>query len=304
MNENQEIQNDIPNEPVDEVHVDEFTQYLKDRQVGTELVEQVAPEGENDESSESSADEESVEKEEVPEQKPKKGIEKRFSELTEARKQAEARAEELQKRLDALESKQKDIPQPKAETPLSNDKPKMADYYDIESYQEALVDWKLQQKELKAQAEVKQREANDQAKAVVDTWTERENAAKAKVEGYDIIVNQDFIGSFTKIASQESMQYLLESEHGPEMLYALAEDDDLLKDFQKMSKVKQVAMLAKMESKFVPEEKVIPVKKESSAPKPVKPLAAGKGTAGKIDATKGFDSFTDYQKWRNQTKKK
>jgi len=245
---------------------------------------------------------------EEPKKSSKSGLEKRFSTLTSERDEARQKAADLEARLEALE---KSKPEPvQKETELVNDsyskaKPDVADFDSYSDYQEALVDWKLEKKEFDFSQKQAQAEAVKIREQVVSSWDAKEAITKERVEGYDQLVDSDFIKSFTsKVASKEAMQYLLESENGPDLLFDLAEDEAKLNGFKGMSHVKQVAYLAKLESKFEGSESEVSQKPTvSKAPAPSKGLPRGKAVLTK-DISNGVQSFGDYQEWRKQNSKK
>ena len=240
------------------------------------------------------------------EQPKKKGLERRFSELTSERDAAKARAAELEARLAALEAKTETRTEPDTEPtiqPDEFDKPKpSADKFETYAdYVEALADWKLEKRDFDAAQKVRVAEVQQKQAEVVSSWDAREEATKERVEGYDQLVDADFMQSFTSgTASREAMTYLLESEAGPDLLYELAEDDAKLAGFKSMSPVKQVAYLARLEAKF---DKTEPVT-TSKAPPPSKALPKGKTVVQTkpIDPRNGPLSFSDYQAWRKAQK--
>ena len=252
-----------------------------------------------------SADEDSTE--EKP-KKSKSALEKRFSELAAQRDEARRKAEALEARLAQLEAK---TGQPKQQEDASwepaqfdKPKPKLDDFQSYAEYEEALVDWKLDKREFDAQQRNVVAQAKQMETKAVSAWEEREKATKARVEGYDQLIDQEFVADFTKsIASRESLQYLLESEHGPDLLVELRTDDDLMRSFKSMNPVKQVAFLSKLEGKFeTPAKTEKSVATTTKAPAPSKPLPKGKTTTtAPSEFTRGM-SFAEYNAWRSKQK--
>lgn len=238
------------------------------------------------------------------EQPKKKGLERRFSELTTERDAAKARAAELEARLAALEAKTETKKEPEPTVQADEfDKPKPSpdQFSGYAEYVEALADWKLEKRDFDAEQKVHIAEVQQKQAEVVSSWDNREKATKERVEGYDQLVDADFMKSFTSgTASREAMTYLLESDAGPDLLYELAEDDAKLAGFKSMSPVKQVAYLARLEAKFE-----APTKNTTSkAPPPSKALPKGKTVVQtkSIDPRNGPLSFSDYQAWRKAQK--
>ncbi len=235
----------------------------------------------------------------------KKGLDKRFSELTTERDTARQRAAELEARLAEVEKRAgSQVP---AFTPAAYDgpKPNVDNFDTYGEYQEALVDWKLEKKEFDRQQHELIQQATKQQDQVIGTWDAREATVKSRLEGYDELVNPEFVQRFTSgpqpLAAREAMQFLLESEAGPELLYALAEDDEKLEAFQKMSSVRQVAYLAKLEGQFEPAPDE-PKPKVSKAPTPSKSLPRGNGAGSFKDFPQTGGTFNEYLEWRGRQK--
>ena len=151
-------------------------------------------------------------------------------------------------------------------------------------------------------------QAQEKQKEVISTWESKEKTTKERVEGYDQLIDEDFMKKFTKsVASKESLAYLLESDFGPDLLFELAEDEAKLTGFKSMSGVKQVSYLTKLERKFEKEEdsnsqngKPTTV---SKAPPPSKNLPKGKANVAK-DISHGVSDFGTYLEWRKLNSKK
>lgn len=244
--------------------------------------------------------------------KKSKGLEKRFSQLTSERDEANRKAAELEARLKALEA-QRGVQEEPAAQPLTfkpdefhKAKPDINSFPTYAEYHEALLDWRDEKKEWDLQQKQVIAKAQEIQKTVLTSWETREQATKNRVEGYDQLVDKDFITEFsTRVASKESLQFLLESEAGPDLLYELAEDDAKMAGFKSMSPVKQVAYLSKLEAKYEKSDEADSGKKStaSKAPAPSKPLPKGKSVVTG-DISQGVRSFADYQAWRrNQTKR-
>jgi hypothetical protein len=250
----------------------------------------------------------SAEDEDGTPKKSKSGLEKRFSTLTSERDEARRKAAELEERLKQLEANSNVQRETQEVSFVGQEfqtaKPDVNSFDSYAEYVEALADWKIEKREWDREQKQVVAEAQEKQKEVLGSWEAREKATKERVEGYDQLVDQDFVQAFTKtVASKEAMMFLLESDNGPDLLFNLAEDDAKLAGFKSMSPVKQVAYLAKMESQFeqVDEKETTKV---SKAPPPSKSLPKGKTTAIKsIDPT-GPLSFSDYQEWRKQQKRK
>ena len=144
-------------------------------------------------------------------------LEKRFSELTKARKEAEARSVELEKRLAALESNR-----PAQVEAESNRKPTPDDFKDAFEYAEALADWSAENALARREQEVKQKEVEAKRETVIQTWQQKLESTKAELPDYEVMV----ASSDVKV-NDTVRDAILESDVGPRILYELASDDEL-----------------------------------------------------------------------------
>ena len=217
-------------------------------------------------------------------------LEKRFSELTKARKEAEARAEELEKRLAALESN----PAPQQRQQESNQKPTPDEFKDAFEYAEALADWSAEQALVRRDQEVRQREAETQKQKVIQTWQQKLEVTKAELPDYE-----EMVASSTVAVSDAVRDAIIESDVGPRILYELASDDDLAEKLTTMSIPSALKLIGKLEAQF--EKTEAPAKAEkktvaakSNAPEPIKPLRSTGGIADvAIDGEK-----LSFQQWK------
>lgn len=203
-------------------------------------------------------------------------LEKRFSELTKARKEAEARAEELERRLAAIESNP--APQPQS-VPASNQKPSPDDFRDAFEYAEALAEWSAEQALVKREMEVRQREAETQKQKVIQTWQQKLEVTKAELPDYE-----EMVASSTVAVGDAVRDAIIESDVGPRILYELASDDELAEKLTTMSIPSALKLIGKLEAKF--EKTEAPAKAEkksvaakSNAPEPIRPLRSTGGVS-------------------------
>jgi hypothetical protein len=213
---------------------------------------------------------------ETEEKKQNPKLEKRFSELTKARKEAEARAEELERRLAAIESNS--APQPQS-VPASNQKPSPDEFRDAFEYAEALAEWSAEQALVKREMEVRQKEAETQKQKVIQTWQQKLEATKAELPDYE-----DMVASSTVAVSDPVRDAIIESDVGPRILYELASDDELAEKLTTMSVSSALKLIGKLEAKF--EKTEAPAKAEkksvaakSNAPEPIRPLRSTGGVS-------------------------
>jgi len=215
-------------------------------------------------------------------------LEKRFSELTKARKEAEARAEELEKRLVAIESKQAPIQEPE-----SNRKPTPDDFKDAFEYAEALADWSAEQALARRDQEIKQKEVQAKRETVIQTWQQKLEATKAELPDYEVMVQ-----SSSMSVNDTVRDAIVESDVGPRILYELASNDELAEKLSTMTTAGALKLIGKLEAQFEKTEAPVAGKKtvaaKSKAPEPIRPL---RSTSGIADV--GMDgNDMSYQQWK------
>ena len=154
-------------------------------------------------------------------------------------------------------------------------KPSLDDFPDIASFQEALVDWKLAQREAVSQQQAK-------AQAIQSEYNQRV-AAFQKNEAPDFV---QAVEEILPLVTQSVSAFVLESKVGPALLYHLANQEDEQERFANMSDVRKVAYLANLETSLSQP------KQRKAVPAPAKKVAAvpvggqGTGQAG------------SYEEWR------
>lgn len=260
---------------------------------------------------EAESDEDDVEPEAKPEQKKRKGgVEKRIDELVRER-------EELKRRLEALESGHK--PEAVEEKPakveakstFDKPKPKMSDFeYNTEAYADALTDWKLEKIEHERAAAEQKREFETKVTGLEQAWNERQEAFSETVDDYDEIVTTAEVKKLN--ASPTAIEYMFESEHGPQIAYQILSDDDLKKQFKAMSPTRQVAFIAKLEARFDNDEPAAAEPKAkktivTKAPQPAKTLPKSKAVATSksiYDPNLSFEEYNRLMDERDRAKKK
>jgi hypothetical protein len=231
---------------------------------------------------------------ETEERKPNPKLEKRFSELTKARKAAEESAaqeraarEALESRLQALEGQQSN-----KKTNEVNTKPQPDDYADAFRYAEALAEWSANEAVARREQEIKQQAEQAKQQEVMKTWQQKLEAVKAELPDYE-----DMVASSTVAVSDAVRDAILESDVGPRILYELASDDELGAKIANLSTAQALKMIGKLEAKFEVQAeepaKSKPVAVKSNAPKPINPI---RGTGSQSVYTDGEQ--IDYQAWK------
>ena len=216
-------------------------------------------------------------------------LEKRFSELTRQRKEAEAKVKELEERLAARESIRE--PQPALE---SNQKPSPDSYKDAFEYAEALAQWSAEQALAKREQEVKQKEFEVQKQKVIQTWQQKLEATIAELPDYE-----DMVASSNVKVNDTVRDAIIESNVGPRILYELASDDEIAEKLSTMSTASALKLIGKLEAKFEKTEEPVKAEKKtvaakSKAPEPIRPL---RSTGGVAEVSMDGNDMS-YQQWK------
>jgi hypothetical protein len=221
--------------------------------------------------------------------KPKKGFDKRIAKEISRRTQAQQEAEYWKKV--ALE--RGTAPQPAAAGTQEAPKPKFSDYNDIETYTEALTDWKM---ESKLQATMQQRDKQTAQKTLEQSYNTRvQEYVKVKPDFADVLSSSDLQ------ISQPVTELIFESDVGPAIAYYLAENEEETERINRLSPARQLAEIGKLEAKLaapVAKEK----KKVSQAPAPVKPVQGGAPVSAKSLDDPNISS-EDWIKLRNKARR-
>ena len=232
-------------------------------------------------------------------------LEKRFSELTKARKQAEENAAKVQAEKEALEARLREYedranPQPQAdESPIGRE-PRADQFDDAFEYAKALAEWSAE----KALYDRDQQEANrkieEERQKVLKTWSEKLEKAKPNLADFDDIVNSTQI-----VVSDDVRDAIVESDVGPEILYHLASlDGEEAERFQALPIAKALREIGKLEARFEKQEaaqeeavRSKPVVQKSKAPAPLSPIRA---TGSAMETPIGSDGefHGSFQAWK------
>jgi hypothetical protein len=230
---------------------------------------------------------------ETEERKPNPKLEKRFSELTKARKAAEEQAASERAAREALEARLAALEGQKAPQAQSvNTKPQPDDFPDAFKYAEALAEWSANEAVARREQEMKQQAEMAKQQEVIKTWQQKLEAVKAELPDYE-----DMVASSTVVVSDAVRDAILESDVGPRILYELASDDELGAKIANLSTAQALKMIGKLEAKFESKDeesaKSKPVAVKSNAPKPINPI---RGTGSQSVYTDGEQ--LEYQAYR------
>ena len=255
-----------------------------------------------EESSEPEAVEEQSEPEAEAEAKPQDErkqnpkLERRFSEITKQREEARQEAQRereartaLEARLAALEKQS----QPQ-QAVVSDQEPQPSQFNDAFEYAKALAEYTADKRiaEMK-QEEAKAKEATERQK-VIDQWTQKVQKAKADLPDFD-----DIVASSEVVVNDDIRDAILESDVGPQILYHLAENDEIAKKIAGLSPKQALREIGKLEARFEKTEPAQTVAK-SKAPAPISPIKSSGKADVPISANGEFHG--SYQAWKEARK--
>lgn len=192
--------------------------------------------------------------------KTKEDSEKRWKELSEDRGRLQREVEELKRQVSAPRDTRQ-TSQPAAETKPAEvvARPKMTDvdprtqkpYADLDNFHEDLAKWATDQavremdgRQSKAQKEQQDRQLAESRKVLIDKFNERTAKTREKLPDFDDVALK------TPLPIREGSvadAFLMESDHGPEMLYELAKNVPEIERIQKLNPIAQARELFRLE---------------------------------------------------------
>jgi hypothetical protein len=266
--------------------VDDIRDVITDQPPAAGADEQ-KPEGDPSANGEEAA----VETTEQQEARKQSKFQRRLERQKTARIQAETENRMLREQKAELEARLAQQQQPEA------GEPKREQFEDYESYLRAVAKYDAKQETAEAlkaarmegqQRQAQGRQAESQHE-VAKQWTEREKDFQSKTKDYLDVV-QPFVepDGEMSLLSPAARQAIVEL--GPEVLYELAKNPDIVERIADLSPVRQVAELGKLQTK-----QSTPPPKASNAPAPIAPVKAGRSSAPGYSENM---SDTEYAAWR------
>ena len=252
-----------------------------------------------DEKKDVEAKEEKNTEEKIDEKAEKKSkLQERFRELTDYRRKAEEERDAARRELEELKAK---VNPPKQDyDPEIGPKPKASEYTDIEEYSKDLEEWKEKdtEKRLKLKAEKEKQERA--AKKVEEQWQKNLAEFKKEVTDYEEAIMEVSDKAIEHPAARDA---LIKSEFGPQILYHLAKNPELVDKLNEQDAVDAVRMIGRLESRFekkAEKEEKTEVKTERKVlPEPTTPIRGMSVTDSKLDAQGNFQgSYQEYKALR------
>jgi len=174
-------------------------------------------------------------------------------------------------------------------------KPQLDSYEDYEQYNEALMDWKLSERDkqssVNAIAESEERERQERT----NRFEERASTFKAKQTDFDEIAKSPEISHIYGQAPHLA-DIVESSEAGPEIAYYFGNNPDIAANIGSMSPYQAAIEIGKLEAKVLTAPKP---KNITQAPTPIQPVGGGHGPAEKLEEDM---SQTEYEAARKAGK--
>ena len=259
----------------------------------TEAVEETEPVAE-DEQSEPKEAEKEANQEGERKQNPK--LEKRFSEITKQREEARKEAQnerqarlDLEQRLAAMEQQRQPQQQSYADT-----EPQPSQFSDAFEYAKALAEFSTEKALAERDRQVAQQREQEAQQKIIQSWAQKVQEAKADLPDFD-----DLVASSDVVVNNAVRDAILESDVGPQILYHLAENNDLAKRIASLSPNAALREIGRLEAKFdvkVDTKQTGPVVR-SKAPAPIQPIRGGQGKAD-IPISADGEFHGSYQAWK------
>ena len=202
-----------------------------------------------------------------------------------------SRTERIERRYaDRLKAQEEEIaflrsiakPQAQTPAPVSHEKPKLADYDSVDDYVEAREQYL--KAELLAETRAHAAQAAKQS-SVMNAYEQKVTKAKAEVADWDEVLE----AAADEPTAPETVQFCLDSDVGPKIAYYLAKNPAEHERINKLSPLRRVAELGKMEERL----KTPTAKKATSAPTKMTDVK-GQGTP----IAKRPGDATSYTEWK------
>lgn len=199
---------------------------------------------------------------------------------------AEAEADRLRREIDEL---RKSGPQPTKRA--SDGEPKPEDFKTVAEYADALTEYKLEQKLGKYREEALQARQQQADATAQSEFIERLSKAREDIPDYD-----DVVSGAEQIVPPHIAQYIVESELGPHLGYHFAKHPEELERLAKLSPIKAIAEVGKLETKLerkAPAQPAAQPKQQqvSKAPSPITPLEGGSAAVTKDPKDMSFQEL-------------
>lgn len=239
----------------------------------------------------------------VPKDK-KDRLNERFSTLTQARKDAEAKAEKAAQEAQTAREEREAIQRERDELKAKYEAPKAVpsaeplpeQFSDVKEFVKARDEWVADQTRQKIEQAAEEKRQTQENEKIAKAWGERQEAIKKEVPEYAAKIE----GSAVKVSDQ-LRDAIVESEHGPRILLHLAENPEIAAELGKMPVRKMLREFGKLEATIgAPKAKTpaLKVVETSRAPPPISPLRGGDAPVGTLKGTDDVPKGMDFDTWK------
>lgn len=237
---------------------------------------------------------EEKEQEEKPKANPK--LERRFSEITKQREEARKEAQRERDAREALEARLAVLEKQSVPTPKVDEEPQPSQFNDAFEYAKALAEYTADKRIEEMKRQESEAKVAQERQKVIETWAQKVQQAKATLPDFD-----DIVASSDVVVNDDIRDAILESDVGPQILYHLAENDDVAKKIASLSAKQALREIGKLEARFEAKEtKPEPTVVRSKAPQPIQPIK-GSNSADVPLSTNGEWHGT-FQAWKEARK--
>lgn len=216
--------------------------------------------------------------------------------------EAERRAEQLQREINELKGTKSGGPNTDKGGGEDPNEPKPGDFKTVGEYTRALVKYEAKRAGETGKAQADQSKQQEHANELVSAFTKRQDDFKAATPDYE-----DVIGGTELIIPNIAMQYLIESDVGPQLGYYLAKNPDEAARLRTLSPSRCLAELGKLETKV--EKPAAPAKVDagaakevSKAPAPIQPLAGKDVSVNKDPKDMNFQELRAFREAERRAK--
>jgi hypothetical protein len=206
--------------------------------------------------------------------KPKGGFQKRIDKLTKNNSELEREKEFW--RQEALRAKTPVVETPKASTTSELKEPSESDFQTHSEYVRALTKYEVAIAKEELVSSQRKSEAQTRTQTVQQEFKARQEAFRAATPDFDEVLEE----ADTRV-SNDLIQEIVESEHGPELQYYLAKNPDEALRLSSLPPLKLAREVGKIESRFSTTQESTPAKKTTGAPPPPTPTGKSSPTSGK-----------------------
>lgn len=217
------------------------------------------------------------------------------------RKAAERRAEKLEQELNELKSKSRPEQKTEAKAP-----PKSDDFKTVGEYAEALAEYLVEKKlQERTQADETKRQQDAEARVKAE-FSQRIAKVMEDIPDYEEVVSRADVDVPPHIS-----QHIVESDIGPLLGYHLAKHPEELDRIRKLSPIRAIAELGKLEAKLekkpepapAKEAPVAPTQQISRAPAPIQPLDGKSTPVHKDPSTMTFQELREWDRQQRASKR-